>query len=560
MKLSEASKILEVVLTQELDLGEEDLKRVAKAKKVWITYYKKNPKKFIEAYIRILHGLTNEECDFILNEAQNSLVSALKDNRFVAAPKARQLGITTLTNALALHHSLFTNNANVICMAYITPNAQENLKRIKTMFKTMPKWVQKLVMVHNEAEGHQNNLGLWSFHSKITNTDNKLEVATANSEDATRGKTPTFLHWTETHFSEVASQIFTSVFPALNRRKDSVIILESTGNGNSGFYYEVCTGRRKGFKVIFMPWFLDPNYRLEGDELSGEDLEYMKDLMGVEEIPEELDHDQLRWFRATSETVGKAKCQQEYPINVEQVFQATNSSFFSYKAMQKAKGGEVLRTIALDHGFITPRPAAPGQLYEEVKTEYEYLIGVDSSEGQNDPSVITILNPKGEEVLFWRELIVPDELVKLLDVLGKQYNNAKIVVESNGIGMYVIQSLITQYVYPNMFFAEDGKPGIRTTGANKASMLAQLQDFILNDKLVFKNTHLREEMATFEADSLRAQKGTHDDCVMASAIAAHGFKVNRPKLRTIQEDFYDYTRDVYGNNRRRRPSFISRRQ
>ena len=118
MKLSEASKILEVVLTQELDLGEEDLKRVAKAKKVWITYYKKNPKKFIESYIRILHGLTNEECDFILNEAQNSLVAALKDNRFVAAPKARQLGITTLTNALAL---AFPN-----CLLYTSPSPRDS--------------------------------------------------------------------------------------------------------------------------------------------------------------------------------------------------------------------------------------------------------------------------------------------------------------------------------------------------------------------------------------------------------------------------------------------------
>ena len=265
---------------------------------------------------------------------------------------------------------------------------------------------------------------------------------------------------------------------------------------NSSFFSYKAMQKAKGGEVL-KTLALDNGYLTPRPAAPGQvyeevktEYEYMKDLMGVEEIPEDLDHDQLRWFRATSETVGKAKCQQEYPINVEQVFQATNSSFFSYKTMQKAKGGEVLRTLALDHGFLTPRPAAPGQLYEEVKTEYEYLIGVDSSEGQNDPSVITILNPSGEEVLFWRELIVPDELVKLLDLLGKHYNNAKIVVESNGIGMYVIQSLITQYVYPNMFFAEDGKPGIRTTGANKASMLAQLQDYILNDKLVFKNVHL----------------------------------------------------------------------
>ena len=79
MKLTEASKILEVALTQDVQLDKEALTKIAKAKRVWVNYYRKNPKKFIEAYIRILHGLTNEECKFILNEAQNSLVDALGD-------------------------------------------------------------------------------------------------------------------------------------------------------------------------------------------------------------------------------------------------------------------------------------------------------------------------------------------------------------------------------------------------------------------------------------------------------------------------------------------------
>ena len=250
MKIEKANHILKTFYENQKNLkGNSDaMKAFQEAKQVFTSHYRSRPSRFIEDFVRILHGKTNLECAFHLNRAQIALVEALETERFVAAPKARQLGITTLTNALALHHSLFSTNANVICMAYKADNAQENLRRIKTMFKTMPDWVQWVVMHWSENDGHQNNTGLWSFKSKLTGTNNKLEVSSASSADATRGKTPTFLHWTETAFSEIAEEIFTSVFPALNRRKDSIIVLESTGNGNAGFYYEVCVGVRKGLQ------------------------------------------------------------------------------------------------------------------------------------------------------------------------------------------------------------------------------------------------------------------------------------------------------------------------
>ncbi len=558
MKPSEANRVLEIALTQEIALDRKAANKIAKAKKVFVSHYKDDPRAFIEDYVKIIHGKTNEECEFRMNPAQIELVDAMKDNKWVAAPKARQLGITTLTNALALHHSLFVRNANVICMAMKAENAVENLRRIKTMFKTMPQWVQTLTMEWAEDKGHQNNQQLWSFKSKITNTSNKLEVSSASSEDATRGKTPTMMHWTEVAFSEQASQIFTSVFPALNRRNDSVIVLESTGNGNSGFYYEVCTGVRKGFSVVFMPWFLDLDYTKEGEDLTEVELEYIKDLMGVEEFPKGLTEGQLRWYRDTSEVTGKAKGQQEYPVSVEHVFQATNSSFFAFKTMQKIKTGEPLRFLSFEDGYLQTRVAGPGQVYEQVKTEYEYLLSVDSSEGAHDPSVIIILNPKGEEVLFWREKLQPDDLVRLLDVVGKQYNNAKIVVENNGIGAYVVNALMHQYVYTNLYFDKTGKAGFRTTTGSKPEILSILQDHIVNDKLFFKNPHLKIEMSTFQADTLRATKGPDifDDCVMASAIAAFAFKENKPKLRYVEETYNDYTRDVYNTSRPRRRFII----
>ena len=308
-----------------------------------------------------------------------------------------------------------------------------------------------------------------------------------------------------------------------------------------------------------MPWFMDPNYRLEGDDLSEEDYEYIKDIMGVQEFPEGLDDDQLRWYRSTSETIGKAKGQQEYPVSVDQVFQATSSSFFSFKAVNKVELKEPLWNLSLENGYLTRRPGGSGLVFDDVKTDFEYLIAVDPSEGVTDPSVITILDPDGKQVLDWREKMIPDELVKLTDLLGKHYNNAKVMVESNGIGMYVINSLMTQYLYNNMWF-EDGKPGIRMSHGNKPYILATLQDFLINDKVSLHSPYLAEEMRSFQADTMKAQKGCFDDCVMSAAIATYGFKLGPPKRRTVIQSYNDYTTQVFGTEGRSRRSFISRRR
>ena len=550
MKLTEAKQILEAAHTHNIDLTEDGVKqRLYEAKKVFVSHYRDNPQGFLEDFVKILDGKTNEEIPFKFNKAQWKATRALKKNRKIASPKARQLGITTWTNGVAFHHAIFIKNANVVCMAVKTDNAKENLRRIRTMYSTMPDWVKKMVI----GEIFIDNSEQWAFHSKITKTSNKMEVASASSEDGTRGKTPTFLHWTETAFADLANQIFTSIYPALNRRKDSVVVLESTGNGNAGFYYEVCMGTRKGFEVVFMPWHLDSDYTAEGDTLSSDEKELIAEMMGVEKLPEYLDDGQLRWYRDTSETLGKAKCQQEYPINVEQVFQATSSSFFSTKTMQKINPKPVLYALSYSDGFLSKRNNGACKVFETPKNDYEYLVSVDPSDGVNDPSSVMVFNPDGMEVAHWHEKVQADDLVKLLIALSKHYNNAKILCEANGIGEYVTRALRSQYFYPNIY-QEDGKLGVRTSSATKPVMLSLLQEFILSERLDFSNPTLLEEMKTFDAETMKAQKGDgiHDDVVMSAAFAAWGFNKQPPKKKRLASDYRDYSNIVDNNSHKRR--------
>ena len=136
MKIEEANKILEISLTRDIALDKETVKKIKTAKQVFIKHYKNNPKAFFADFIKILDGETNEEIPFILNSAQEAVLEAVMKTGRVSVPKARQLGITTFTNAMSLFNTLFTTNGSAIVMAMKTDNAQENLRRIKGMQKS----------------------------------------------------------------------------------------------------------------------------------------------------------------------------------------------------------------------------------------------------------------------------------------------------------------------------------------------------------------------------------------------------------------------------------------
>ena len=538
MKLTEAKKILELVLTKDLDLSPEEIGRVKRAKKKFIDHYKDNPREFIEDFCQIIHYKTNDSTPFLLNEAQKVVIKEYKEHSWMAVPKARQLGITTLTNALALHHALFTNNAFVVCMAVKNSNAEENLGRIRSMFQTCPKWVQKL-LVNWDKDQHFSNKSQWTFKSLIHGTVSTVEVASAASEDGTRGKRVTFAHWTETAFSDVADKVFTSMSPALRRRPDSVVIMESTGNGATGLYYDICMGKKSGFKTVFLPWFHDEDYRKEGTLDEGQ-LEQVKEF--IDGSIDHLDSRQLVWYYETAQEMGKASCQQEYPNSVEQVFLSTNQSFFSVTTVQKVKETDPLYFLSYHDGFFSKASLGPCIVWEKPVAEYEYLISADVSEGVVDNSSFSVFDPKGNEVAHWHGKYDPDTVCEILLHLGRHYNNAWLAIESNGIGQYVLNTMKTRYFY-RWIHQYDGKPGVRTSVATKPVMLATLQSMILEDKMVFRNQVLPEEMKTFQADTLKAMKGEgiFDDVVMSAAIGAFMFKMNPPKIKFLRTEYRDYT-------------------
>ena len=550
MKIVDAKKVLTAIENASVSSDPNSVKLIKEARRVFISHYSRNPKQFIEDFVVINDGSTNERIPFKLNAAQELVVEALKTNRYIAAPKARQLGITTLTNALALHHALFVKSAIVICMAVNTNKAKGNLRIIKRMFTSLPTWVQSVLVNYDvNNKNHTDNQDRWAFTALATKTEVSLSTSSASAENAARGDTPTFLHWTETAFAEEAEDIFTAIFPGLSRKKDSVIILESTGNGANGFYFEVCTGARKGFKVIFMPWHIEDKYAETGEELTERDRIQIADLMGVEDIPKYLSDDQLRWFKTQSGLMGKAKGQQEFPLTVEQVFQATSSSFFNQKTIDKVKRGMPEFYFDLDHNLLTVKEAGPGMVFYPVNEDFEYILSADTSEGRVDPSSISVFNPQGEEVAHWLEYMDSDKACDVIYALARYYNDANVIIENNGVGEYVIRRLKTTKFYSNIY--NDGKAdGINSNSATKPVWIQTLQNKITEDSMVFNNHYLQNEMRTFDAEKLQCPKGSHDDVVISSAIGAWLFHLQPPLIKVHTEYFREYNNELKQKSRR----------
>ena len=117
--------------------------------------------------------------------------------------------------------------------------------------------------------------------------------------------------------------------------------------------------------------------------------------------------------------------------------------------------------------------------------------------------------------------LTPYELAARVAELAEQYNDALVVVERNNHGGEMLQHL-AKAGCRNIYPIKEQAKGWYTTVANRPPAVATLGDMLRAVPQAFNSPRLLRECRTFvrrEDGSPRAAAGTHDDCVMAMAIA-----------------------------------------
>jgi len=154
----------------------------------------------------------------------------------------------------------------------------------------------------------------------------------------------------------------------------------------------------------------------------------------------------------------------------------------------------------------------------------EYILAVDPAGGGSDGDYTcaqVIDRETGMQCAELQAHLSPRETAPQIMRLGRQYNDALIVIERNNHGQGVWASVCDHYdnTYENVMGKNNGWV---TSVANRPGIIALLGNLLAEEPGMFNSARFLRECRTFlrQPDGgSAAAAGAHDDTVMAMAIA-----------------------------------------
>jgi len=249
----------------------------------------------------------------------------------------------------------------------------------------------------------------------------------------------------------------------------------------------------------------------------------------------------LWWWgysRADMDMVIKDKGQRYFDQEYNGAFLTSGRSVFDTNMIKKLY--KLVLKVGDKNGEHTVYENDHLRVYKEPEPDATYCCGVDVSEGVEggDYSVATIWNrTTGEEVAMYRNHMSADRLGDILNIIGRRYNNALMVVEINNHGLTTVSKL-KNLLYPNLYFRQQkfetmssglsDRIGWKTNKLTRPLMIDDLNMALRDGSLTPHSKELIDEMLVFvydEEGNMDHQPGFHDDTLFATAMANQGFKI-----------------------------------
>jgi hypothetical protein len=479
---------------------------------------------FCHKYIKILHP-TKGLIPFIMYKYQSRCIQEYKENRFTIISKFRQGGLTTVTLLYGLWKCMFELDQQVMALSKTDREAVGIGMMVDRAVEHMPEWLKP------------KKDGKWNDHLKqFVDTGGSVQFY---SPEAARGKSVTFLIIDEAAFIPDMENHWKAMWPVLSTGGSCVLV--STVNGLGNWYEETYSAAKDGknrFHVIDLDYWEHPDY---SPRLNPGWEKEQREQLGERGFLQEV----LRSFLGSGETYIPSDKLASLDQELKNVF-PTKKLFPRFA--NKDTGPEEDVADNLKGALWIWREPVEGQ---------EYVLGVDCAEGvgsTGDNSCIQVINMNTLEQCaeFYSNLISPHDLTQIVYELGTLYNTALICVEDMAPGGIILETLLHDLYYENLFYLNrSGKgatrPGLKVTVANRPIILQGFQSRINNSSLKMKSRRLLKEMKTFEFNintkKAAAAKGKHDDAIMAISIAlyARDQSIRDVPLGTVATDQHTKT-------------------
>jgi hypothetical protein len=180
---------------------------------------------------------------------------------------------------------------------------------------------------------------------------------------------------------------------------------------------------------------------------------------------------------------------------------------------------------------------APVKIWKRPETDEAYVIGIDTATGvATDWTVMEVFTRSQpfEQVARFRAKCSVLEAGSYANSLGRYYNNALIICETNYPGNAVQDALIQTYQYPWCYQAEQhldespnvsSKFGFQTTQASKWMLIREMQGVLKNKEVTIRDSQTIDEFGNYiyieDKSKTGAAQGLNDDDVMATMLAIH---------------------------------------
>jgi hypothetical protein len=419
--------------------------------------------------------------------------------------KARQMGITTYVAARFFIQTITRPGTMTVQVAHDQESAEEIFRIVHRFWENLPEGMKQGALLRSRANVRQ---------MVFPRLDCEYRVATAADVNAGRGLTIHNLHCSEVaRWLRDGEEALASLRAAVPR--DGDIVLESTPNGAGGVFYEEWQhAQETGYTPHFFPWWYDDEYR------DTTELVQVRPLTPEEEelvLREGLTDAQVAW-RRTNRAQMRGLAAQEYAEDPVSCFRASGECIFELDAIDRALESQACATAVRENGKLT--------IWFEPRNERRYIIGVDPAGGGTDGDYACAEVIDRKTAMQCAELhghYSPRELAMKLIDLGGMYNNALLVVERNNHGHGVLANLRAAG-YERVFW-DNGQDGWLTSAVTKPAMIENLAAILAIKPELFQSTRLLTECRTFirrAGGGSGGGSGSHDDCVMAMAIALAG--------------------------------------
>lgn len=466
----------------------------------------------IEALFHI-QDKTGQKVPFKLNPSQIAFDQVRLKSRKNLITKARQKGFSAFVLALFAIDCMGSEGTKAVVISHEGDATQRLLNRVHYYLKTM--------------NGPKPILGRHSRNELyFPKTESTFYIGTAGSRAFGRGDTITHLHISEyAWWEQDALRHVAGLWQAVP--KTGKIYVESTGNGRANDFYGMYQDYKNlGFNLFFRSWWEDNEYSLpypDGWSLQEPWVEhkyipYMLDL--IKQLPS-LTTEQLYWyytklleFRGNINTM-----RQEYPSTVEECFQATGGSIFPKVSITNSE--EWKQGFKFDHycSYLEGHP----------KQGFSYVLGSDPSGGTgNDEAVIEVycIDTMEQVFEFVDNRTNPVHLAKLIDVVGKHYNEAFLIVEANNHGISTLAVLKEVYSRTQIFkrsLGSEPKYGWQTSDLTKPSMTGLFNE-LLEEGVTLYSKRCQQALEAFEEYADGKMEGKDDHLVIATCLCGIGLR------------------------------------